>query len=363
MGRDLPVSALQKVSVAKALPTAIFCTGGMPVVTANVRHNEAMYDEEDLHVLPENAGHAAPKRFSVGATHTRSEDDTTLPSLGETPYDSDSLRAYLREISTLPLLKHEDEIRLAKLIEENDPVALQQMVRHNLRLVVSVAKRYVGRGLTMLDLVQEGNIGLMRAARKYDWRTGFRFSTYATWWIRQAVTRAISDQGRTIRLPVHMGEAVSRLHRTVQTLSQTLGRRPTSEEIAVAVSLTPERVEEMLRMSQQTLSLDVPIGADEDATLGDVIANVEGENPETEVSGSLLREEVAEALATLSPREQLVLDMRFGLSKSRQHTLAEVGGELGISRERVRQIERTALRKLRDGETGLKLVAYDPQNQ
>lgn len=333
------------------------------MVTANVRHNEAMYDEEDLYVLPENAGHAAPKRFSVGATRTRSEDDTTLPSLGETPYDSDSLRAYLREISTLPLLKHEDEIRLAKLIEENDPVALQQMVRHNLRLVVSVAKRYVGRGLTMLDLVQEGNIGLMRAARKYDWRTGFRFSTYATWWIRQAVTRAISDQGRTIRLPVHMGEAVSRLHRTVQTLSQTLGRRPTSEEIAVAVSLTPERVEEMLRMSQQTLSLDVPIGADEDATLGDVIANVEGENPETEVSGSLLREEVAEALATLSPREQLVLDMRFGLSKSRQHTLAEVGGELGISRERVRQIERTALRKLRDGETGLKLVAYDPQNQ
>jgi len=351
---------------SKGAADVLFCTGGMPVVTANVRHNhnEAMYDEDDLHVLPDNSRRAAPKRFSVGATRTRSDDDTPTPTLlSDTPYDSDSLRAYLREISTLPLLTHADEIDLAQRIEEGEQAALQKMVRHNLRLVVSVAKRYVGRGLTMLDLVQEGNIGLMRAARKYDWRTGFRFSTYATWWIRQAVTRAISDQGRTIRLPVHMGEAVSRLHRTVQTLSQSLGRRPTTEEIAVAASLAPERVEEMLRMSQQTLSLDVPIGADEDATLGDVIANVEGENPETEVSSSLLREEVAEALATLTQREQLVLDMRFGLSKSRQHTLAEVGGELGISRERVRQIERTALRKLRDGETGLKLVAYDPQNQ
>jgi RNA polymerase primary sigma factor len=278
------------------------------------------------------------------------------------PYDSDSLRSYLREISKQPLLNHEQEIALAKRIEEGDHSALQEMVRHNLRLVVSVAKRYVGRGLTLLDLVQEGNIGLMRAAQKYDWQTGFRFSTYATWWIRQAITRAISDQGRTIRLPVHMGEAVSRLHRTVQTLSQKLGRRPTIEEIAKEAELPEERVEIMLRMSQQTLSLDVPIGNDEDATLGDVIANkIEVDNPEAEVSAGLLREEVAEALETLAPRERLVVDLRFGLTKPRQFTLAEVGNQLGISRERVRQIERTALRKLRSGENGKKLFAYDRQ--
>ena len=278
------------------------------------------------------------------------------------PYDSDSLRAYLREISAQPLLNHEQEIALAQRIEQGDRDALQEMVRHNLRLVVSVAKRYVGRGLTLLDLVQEGNIGLMRAAVKYDWQTGFRFSTYATWWIRQAITRAISDQGRTIRLPVHMGEAVSRLHRTVQTLSQKLGRRPTIEEIAAETGLAEERVEIMLRMSQQTLSLDVPIGNDEDATLGDVIANkIESENPENEVSAGLLREEVAEALETLAPRERLVVDLRFGITKPRQFTLAEVGAQLGISRERVRQIERTALRKLRSGENGAKLFAYDRQ--
>jgi RNA polymerase primary sigma factor len=278
------------------------------------------------------------------------------------PYDSDSLRSYLREISTQPLLNHEEEIALAQRIEQGDHDALQEMVRHNLRLVVSVAKRYVGRGLTLLDLVQEGNIGLMRAAQKYNWQTGFRFSTYATWWIRQAITRAISDQGRTIRLPVHMGEAVSRLHRTVQTLSQRLGRRPTIEEIAKEADLPEERVEIMLRMSQQTLSLDVPIGNDEDATLGDVIANkFEVDNPEAEVSAGLLREEVAEALETLAPRERLVVDLRFGLTKPKQHTLAEVGSQLGISRERVRQIERTALRKLRSGENGKKLFAYDRQ--
>jgi RNA polymerase primary sigma factor len=200
----------------------------------------------------------------------------------------------------------------------------------------------------------------MRAAHKYDWQTGFRFSTYATWWIRQAITRAIADQGRTIRLPVHMGEAVSRLHRTVQALSQRLGRRPTIEEIAKEADLPEERVEIMLRMSQQTLSLDVPINSDEDVTLGDVIGNkMEGEAPEAEVSAGLLREEVAEALETLAPRERLVLDLRFGLTRPQQHTLAEVGHQLGISRERVRQIERTALRKLRSGESGAKLFAYD----
>jgi RNA polymerase primary sigma factor len=325
---------------------------------ANARRDIAAYAD----ITPIAAHRAAARPVLTSIAERRSaRDDADMHILPDvTPYDNDSLRSYLREISTQPLLNHEEEIALAKRIEAGDETALQQMVRHNLRLVVSVAKRYVGRGLTLLDLVQEGNIGLMRAARKYNWQTGFRFSTYATWWIRQAITRAIADQGRTIRLPVHMGEAVSRLHRTVQTLSQKLGRRPTVEEIAREAELPEERVEMMLRMSQQTLSLDVPINSDEDVTLGDVVSNkVEVENPENEVSAGLLREEIAEALESLAPRERLVVDLRFGITKPRQYTLAEVGSQLGISRERVRQIERTALKKLRSGESGAKLVAYD----
>ncbi|MCA1668005.1 MAG: sigma-70 family RNA polymerase sigma factor, partial [Thermomicrobia bacterium] len=278
------------------------------MVNASIRRNDAASFAE---ITPISSRRAADHPVLSSIAERRQANNKkavkVLPDV--TPYDSDSLRAYLREISTQPLLNHEQEIALAKRIQEGDELALQQMVRHNLRLVVSVAKRYVGRGLTLLDLVQEGNIGLMRAAHKYDWETGFRFSTYATWWIRQAITRAIADQGRTIRLPVHMGEAVSRLHRTVQTLSQKLGRRPTIEEIAKEAELPEERVEIMMRMSQQTLSLDVPISSDEDVTLGDVIGNkVEGENPETEVSAGLLREEIAEALEALAPRERLVVD-------------------------------------------------------
>jgi RNA polymerase primary sigma factor len=316
----------------------------------------------DITPIAAHRATARPVLTSIAERRSAREDEDARILPDVTPYDNDSLRSYLREISAQPLLNHEEEIALAKRIEAGDETALHLMVRHNLRLVVSVAKRYVGRGLTLLDLVQEGNIGLMRAARKYDWQTGFRFSTYATWWIRQAITRAIADQGRTIRLPVHMGEAVSRLHRTVQTLSQNLGRRPTVEEIAKEAELPEERVEMMLRMSQQTLSLDVPISSDEDVTLGDVVSNkVEVENPENEVSAGLLREEIAEALESLAPRERLVVDLRFGITKPRQYTLAEVGQQLGISRERVRQIERTALKKLRSGESGAKLVAYDHQ--
>ena len=327
---------------------------------ANARRDVAAY--ADITPIDAHRATGRPVLTSIAERRSARADSDTRILPDVTPYDSDSLRSYLHEISALPLLNHEQEIALAQRIETGDQAALQQMVRHNLRLVVSVAKRYVGRGLTLLDLVQEGNIGLMRAAQKYDWQTGFRFSTYATWWIRQAITRAIADQGRTIRLPVHMGEAVSRLHRTVQTLSQTLGRKPTIEEIAKEAELPEERVEVMMRMSQQTLSLDVPISAGEDVTLGDVVSNkVEVENPENEVSAGLLREEIAEALELLAPRERLVVDLRFGITKPRQYTLAEVGSQLGISRERVRQIERTALKKLRSGECGEKLVAYDHQ--
>ncbi|HEY7907218.1 MAG TPA: sigma-70 family RNA polymerase sigma factor, partial [Thermomicrobiales bacterium] len=207
---------------------------------ANVRRDIAAY--ADITPIAAHRATARPVLTSIAERRSARDDAEARILPDVTPYDNDSLRSYLREISAQPLLNHEEEIALAKRIEAGDETALHLMVRHNLRLVVSVAKRYVGRGLTLLDLVQEGNIGLMRAARKYDWQTGFRFSTYATWWIRQAITRAIADQGRTIRLPVHMGEAVSRLHRTVQTLSQNLGRRPTIEEIAKAAELPEERV-------------------------------------------------------------------------------------------------------------------------
>src|SRR3954449_2736309 len=298
---------------------------------------------------------SAPELDDPAATEEPDESEV-VPASEEV----DLLRTYVRQIGNGRLLTAQEESLLAKRKDAGDMAAKARLIECNLRLVISIAKAYSASGVPLLDLIQEGNLGLIRAVEKFDYKKGFKLSTYATWWIRQAITRAIADQGRTIRLPVHMGEAVSRLHRTVQTLSQKLGRRPTIEEIAKEAELPEERVEVMMRMSQQTLSLDVPISSDEDVTLGDVISNkVEVENPENEVSAGLLREEVAEALESLAPRERLVVDLRFGITKPRQHTLAEVGHELGISRERVRQIERTALRKLRSGESGAKLVAYD----
>ena len=260
---------------------------------------------------------------------------------------NDPIRLYLREIAETPLLTAEEEVELAKRIEEGDMDALQRFVRANLRLVVSIAKRYIGRGLSMLDLIQEGNIGLMRAVDKYDWRRGFRFSTYATWWIRQAITRAISDQGRTIRLPVHMTDSITRYRRTVAQLNQEFGRPPQPEEIAEAMSVAPEKVEQIMRAAHRTISLDKPVGEEDEASLGDLIADMVSKAPEQVAEESMLERDVAKVLETLNPRERLVLQLRFGLGNGTPHTLAEVGEYLDISRERVRQIENEALRKLR----------------
>ncbi len=270
---------------------------------------------------------------------------------------NDPVRLYLREIAETPLLTHDQEIELAKRVEENDLQAVQQFVRANLRLVVSIAKRYVNRGLTLLDLIQEGNIGLMRAVQKYDWRKGFRFSTYATWWIRQAITRAIADQSRTIRLPVHMGDSISRYRKTLNQLAQQLGRQPTPEEVAEAMEVAPEKIHQIVQAAQRTISLETPIGNEDDTSLGDLIADEVSETPYEAASESMLKRDVSAALDTLSARERLVLQLRFGLGQGHQHTLAEVGEQLQISRERVRQIENEALQKLRrlDGD---RLFAY-----
>ncbi len=260
---------------------------------------------------------------------------------------TDPVRLYLRDISKVPLLTAEQEVELAKLVEQGDVDALQRFVRANLRLVVSIAKRYLGRGLSLLDLVQEGNLGLMRAVEKYDWRRGYRFSTYATWWIRQAISRAISDQGRTIRLPVHMADSITRYRRAQSQLTQELGRPPQPEELAEAMSIQPEKVEQIIQAAQRTISLDSPLSSEDETNLGDIIADEVTRGPQQLAEEVLLARDVAEVLECLNPRQRLVLQLRFGLGNGTPHTLAEVGAQLNISRERVRQLENEALRKLR----------------
>jgi len=260
---------------------------------------------------------------------------------------TDPVRLYLRDISQVPLLTAQEEVLLAQRIEQGDMDALQRFVRANLRLVVSIAKRYLGRGLSLLDLVQEGNLGLMRAVEKYDWTRGYRFSTYATWWIRQAITRAISDQGRTIRLPVHVTDSITRYRRSLAQLTQELGRPPLPEELAEAMSIQPEKLEQIIQAAQRTISLDTPFSSEDETNLGDIIADEVTRGPQQEAEEVLLQRDVAEVLECLNPRQRLVLQLRFGLGTGSPHTLAEVGDQLNISRERVRQLENEALRKLR----------------
>ena len=261
---------------------------------------------------------------------------------------ADPVRMYLKEIGRIPLLNREEEIELAQKVEMGDKIAKDKLTAANLRLVVSIAKKYIGRGMTFLDLIQEGNKGLIRAVEKYDWTKGFKFSTYATWWIRQAITRAIADQARTIRIPVHMVETINKLMRISRKLMQDLGREPTAEEIADAMEgMDPDRVREILKISQKTTSLETPIGDDDDSYLGDFIADETQASPYDATSKRLLKENVSEVLASLSDRESAVLRMRFGLGGGRSMTLEEVGQKFGVTRERIRQIEAKALRKLK----------------
>ena len=270
----------------------------------------------------------------------------------------DPVRMYLKEIGKVPLLSAEEEIELAKRMENGDQEAKKRLAEANLRLVVSIAKRYVGRGMLFLDLIQEGNLGLIKAVEKFDYRKGYKFSTYATWWIRQAITRAIADQARTIRIPVHMVETINKLIRVSRQLLQELGREPTPEEISEEMGMPVDRVREILKISQEPVSLEAPIGEEEDSHLGDFIQDDNVPVPAEAASFTLLREQLVEVLGTLTEREQKVLRLRFGLDDGRARTLEEVGKEFNVTRERIRQIEAKALRKLRHPSRSRKLKDY-----
>lgn len=333
-------------------------SGPLEMETGSLSLEELPNDHEELAPLPttELEGDASihlpvaaedrsNRRTAMRRRRTEDQDENATPAdAGE----SDAVMTYLREIGRVPMITHEREIELAKRIEAGDRDAMKQFILANLRLVVSIAKRYVGRGLTLLDLIQEGNIGLIRAVQRYDWRRGHRFSTHATWWIRQAISRAVADKGRTIRLPVYVNTALNRIRRERQRLLQELGREPTEQELSEATGLDPLRMVELQSAPGAPVSLELPVGEDEEQELGDVLADTESASPEDVATTHTLRDEVQRVLeSVLTPREQLVLQLRFGLGNGQAHPLEQVGRELGITRERVRQIEAGALAKLR----------------
>jgi RNA polymerase primary sigma factor len=279
--------------------------------------------------------------------------DEDIPNLSD-----DSVRMYLREIGRIPLLSTEEEVRLAKRVAHGEPLAKKKLMEANLRLVVSIAKKYIGRGLSLLDLIQEGNLGLQRAVEKFDYTKGFKFSTYATWWVRQAITRAIADQARVIRIPVHMIETINKLIRVQRTLVQELGREPSPAEIAKELGIEEDKVLHIIKISQETVSLEAPVGEEEDSRLGDFIPDDANLSPEEAAIYELMKGHVEEFLDILPPREQKILRMRFGLETGRSHTLEEVGQEFGVTRERIRQIEAKALKKLERSDLSLRLRDY-----
>ena len=291
------------------------------------------------------------------ASEDIAETDSKLVDTEGTTVD-DPVRMYLKEIGRIPLLSIEEETELAKRMAEGDEEAKHKLEEANLRLVVSVAKRYVGRGMQLLDLIQEGNLGLIKAVDKFDYRKGFKFSTYATWWIRQAITRAIADQARTIRIPVHMVETINKLVRVNRQLLQELGREPRHDEIAKALGVSEEKVREIIKIAQDPVSLETPIGEEEDSHLGDFIADDDAPAPDSMATQAMLKKQLNDVLATLTPREDKVLRLRFGLDDGRTRTLEDVGKEFNVTRERIRQIEAKALRKLRHPSRSKRLKDY-----
>jgi len=332
----------------------------IPDTPGNIDALDALYAElSDLGIEVIEATEPNVEDFSDEWVEEEEEEDTATEHVYLDDVSDDSVRLYLREIGKIPLLKPDEELALAYEVKAGKKRAKDKMAEANMRLVVSIAKRYVGRGLDLLDLIQEGNTGLLRAVEKFDPDKGFKFSTYATWWIRQAITRAIADQARTIRIPVHMVETINKLLRTQRRLTQELNREPSNEEIAKAMEIDVDKVEHIMKIKQDISSLDASVREDEeDSVLGDFIEDEDTVTPEESATGSLLKEHVKDMLGALSDREQKILRLRFGLEDGRSHTLEEVGQEFNVTRERIRQIEAKALAKLRKHKDSKKLHDY-----
>ena len=337
-------------------------------------YKEIMERLMDLYIEPDQLDKVLENLEALGVTVINENDPQPAQSSEDTPIDTinlsvpdgvssdDPVRLYLKEIGKYPLLTTEEEIALAKQIAEGTPeeqaAAKKKLSEANLRLVVSIAKRYVGRGMQFLDLIQEGNLGLIKAAEKFDYTKGYKFSTYATWWVRQAITRAIADQARTIRIPVHMVETINKLIRVNRQLAQELGRDPTPAEIAKEMGISESKVREIIKIAQEPVSLETPIGEEEDSHLGDFIEDENAPAPAEVASNAMMREQLQEVLHTLTPREEKVIRLRFGLEDGQAHTLEEVGKEFNVTRERIRQIEAKALRKIRHPGRSKKLRGY-----
>lgn len=337
-------------------------------------YKEIMERLMDLYIEPDQLDKVLENLEALGVTVINENDPQPAQSSEDTPIDTinlsvpdgvssdDPVRLYLKEIGKYPLLTTEEEIALAKQIAEGTPeeqaAAKKKLSEANLRLVVSIAKRYVGRGMQFLDLIQEGNLGLIKAAEKFDYTKGYKFSTYATWWVRQAITRAIADQARTIRIPVHMVETINKLIRVNRQLAQELGRNPTPAEIAREMGISESKVREIIKIAQEPVSLETPIGEEEDSHLGDFIEDENAPAPAEVASNAMMREQLQEVLHTLTPREEKVIRLRFGLEDGQAHTLEEVGKEFNVTRERIRQIEAKALRKIRHPGRSKKLRDY-----
>ena len=337
-------------------------------------YKEIMERLMDLYIEPDQLDKVLENLEALGVTVINENDPQPAQSSEDTPIDTinlsipdgvssdDPVRLYLKEIGKYPLLTTEEEIALAKQIAEGTPeeqaAAKKKLSEANLRLVVSIAKRYVGRGMQFLDLIQEGNLGLIKAAEKFDYTKGYKFSTYATWWVRQAITRAIADQARTIRIPVHMVETINILIRVNRQLAQELGRDPTPAEIAKEMGISESKVREIIKIAQEPVSLETPIGEEEDSHLGDFIEDENAPAPAEVASNAMMREQLQEVLHTLTPREEKVIRLRFGLEDGQAHTLEEVGKEFNVTRERIRQIEAKALRKIRHPGRSKKLRDY-----
>ena len=332
----------------------------------SLTHKEIMERLMEMDMEPDQLDTVLETLEAIGVAIAGDDDSAPAESAADIDLDDipdgvsldDPVRMYLKEIGKVPLLTLEEEIDLSRRIEQGDESARQKLSEANLRLVVSIAKRYVGRGMLFLDLIQEGNLGLIKAVEKFDYRKGFKFSTYATWWIRQAITRAIADQARTIRIPVHMVETIKRLIRTTRQLVQELGREPSAEEIAREMGVSEAKVREIMKIAQEPVSLETPIGEEEDSHLGDFIQDDDAPAPADAASFILMREQLQDVLDTLTPREKKVLTLRFGLDDGRLRTLEEVGREFDVTRERIRQIEAKALRKLRHPSRSRKLKDY-----